>query len=330
MQTKIVFAVLVLVFIFANNPIYGTENQMNKNKNESTAELLERADKVFKSREYDQSREIYLQAAERAREADENSALTEAYSQIARSYLITDKKEEGRDWLSKAESIATDTEPLGWSRYLGVRGRFEWQDKEIEKATATFKAMYNFCSTEKLYERAIDATHMVAITGLPEEQVVWGKKGIREAEAGNITGWLGPLWNNLGGTYEDLKKYNEAVEAYLEAREYHWRYGDEKNKLIADWAVGHAYRLNGEFEKAAQWIRPVLSWCERIDEVEFTGWCCKELAEVEISNENYKSVLTFLKRAEKNLKKAGMPDWHKEGYEELLAQINEIEGKSGE
>lgn len=201
----------------------------------TTKALLDKADSLFNSNEYEASRSIYMQAMDRAVKNKENSELTEAYAMIARTYLILDKTEEGRPWIQKAEKVGNSKEPLGWSRYLGVRGRFEWKDKELDKATATFKEMYNYCSERKLYERAIDAAHMVAITGKPEEQIEWGKKGIKEAEAGNITRWLGPLWNNLGATYEDMGKYKEALEAYLKAREYHWRYGDEKNKLVADW-----------------------------------------------------------------------------------------------
>lgn len=321
MLTLALLLPLSWVSFAAGQPIEKEESSM------TAIELLSEADNLFKSREYDKSRDVYLKAMERAQEDKQNSELTESYSQIARSYLITGKKDEGRAWISKAAEIATPDEPMGWSRYLGVRGRFEWQDDNLDEATATFKEMYEYCSSQKLHDRAIDAAHMVAITGTPEQQIEWGKKGIKEAEDGNVTGWLGPLWNNLGATYEDLKRYDEALEAYIKAREYHWLYGSEINKMIADWAVGHAHRLAGNYDEAAKWLRPVLAWCERIENNEFIGWSHKELGEIDIINKNFKPALEHLIIAEDKLKAEQMPEWDPDGYKKLVDQITELKHK---
>ena len=322
--TAIYILATLITMPFLNSTVRAAEKE---GENMTAKELLEKADNTFHSRKYVESRDIYLQSSKKAEIEKDNASLTETYSQIARSYLIVEEKEEGRRWLNKAAAIASENEPLGWSRFLGVRGRFVWKDDDLEKAVNTFKEMYEYCSKNKLHDRAIDATHMMAIIVPAEEQVEWAEKGIAEAEAGNVSGWLGPLWNNLGATYEDLKRYDKAVEAYLKAREYHWLYGDEMNKLIADWAVGHAYRLTGNFETAAKWIRPVLAWCERIEATEFIGWSCKELAEVELSNGNFKEACDYLIRAEKYLKAEKMPEWDPDGYKKLTKQIEDTKAK---
>ncbi|MFH2034879.1 MAG: tetratricopeptide repeat protein [Candidatus Zixiibacteriota bacterium] len=289
--------------------------------------LLEKADNLFKARQYDESRDIYIQVMDKAKAEGKNEALTEAYAMIARCYLITDRREEGLTYINLAKEAAAPNEPLGWSRYLGVRGRFEWQDKELVKATATFKMMYKFCSEKKLYERAIDAAHMVAITGTPEMQIEWGKKGIAEAEAGHVTDWLGPLWNNLGASYEDQKKYPEALNAYQKAREYHYKYGDALNKLIADWAVGHSYRLNKDYKNARDWLNPLVKKFEEVKSAEFVGWTNKELAEIAIAKEDYRTALKHMKIAEEKLKTEKMPEWDPEGYQEIVDQIAQLEQK---
>ncbi len=290
-------------------------------------ELLEKADSVFNSREYEKSREIYLRVAQKADSLKDNSALTETYSMIARTYLILDDKETGRKWILKAGKIAKIDESLGWSRYLGVKGRFEWQDKELDKAAETFKEMYEFCSAQKLPERAIDAANMMTIVSNLEGQVEWAKKGIAEAESGNVTRWLGPLWNNLGATYEDMSKYKDAVDAYLKAREYHYKYGDETNKMIADWAVGHAYRLNGDIQNAEKWMLPILDWSIKLKNIEFIGWTNHELGEIELTKENFKSALDYLSKAAEYLKEANMPSWDPDGFQKQLDKIKEIEKK---
>ena len=320
---------LALVFMFSLTSVSQETPSMEARM--SASSLISQADSLFNSRQYDQARDLYMQAADNAQAAGDNSELIEAYAMIARTYLTVDNKEPGRAWLDKAALYARKGEPLGWSRYLGVRGRFEWKDNQLEKASSTFKEMYQYCSDNKLYERAIDAAHMVAIVGGPEEQVEWRLKGIKEAEAGNVTRWLGPLWNNLGWTYESTGKYKESVEAYIKAREYHYKYSDEKSKLMADWALGHAYRLNGQVDSAAQWITPdLLAKFETLGDDEFQGWVFKELGEIAILRSEPDSALAFLVRAEEKLRAADVPNWDAEGFKKLQEQIAGLKGKGKE
>jgi tetratricopeptide (TPR) repeat protein len=287
--------------------------------------LIVRADSLFDSEQLDKALEAYQQAADSASATGDNTTLTEAYAQIARIYLKKNDKEEGRLWLKKTSVIVDPHDPLSWSRYLGVRGRFEWQDQELKKATATFKEMYQYCSMNGLHERAIDAAHMVAVTGGPDEQVEWGLKGIKEAEAGNITGWLGPLWNNLGATYEDQGKYKESLDAYLKAREYHYKSGSPHSKLIADWAVGHAYRLNNQPDSAAKWITSeMVANFDSLGDIEFQGWTYKELGEIALQRSRPDSALAYLTQAEEKLRAADMPNWDADGYKKLQEQIEKL------
>ncbi len=320
---KIVLAISIVLLIPAlQKPAFAGEDIIM-----SKEELLEKADSLFNSRQYAESRRIYKQIAEKAENAKDNSLLTEAYSMIAQTFLILDKKEIGREWITKARNIANYEEPLGWSRYLGVRGRFEWKDDELDKAAKTFIEMYEFCSAQKFHERAIDAAHMVAIVSDLEEQVTWAKKGIVEAEAGNVTRWLGPLWNNLAATYEDMGKFKDAVESYLNARDYHYKYGDETNKMIADWAVGHAYRLNGDIQKAEKWMFPVLDWSTKLNNTEFIGWANNELGEIELTKENYQLALDYFAKASRKLQEADIKYWDPDGFQKHLDKIKMVKQK---
>ena len=301
--------------------------QAEEAKTSDAKELLNRADEVFRKKQYAESRKIYQQALEAAKAEGNNSDMTEAMAMIARTCLIGDDKKSGYHWLNSAEKLALPQEPLGWSRVQSVRGRFLWQEKRLIEATKLFKELYQYCSDRKLHERAIDAAHMVAITADHEEQIIWGKKGIREAEAGSVTGWLGPLWNNLGVTYEDMEQYDSSLAAYKKAREYHYRHGTESNKMIADWAVGHAFLNLKDYDEAEKWLEPLVEWCEKLEDNEFLGFTCRDLGKVNLAGEKYQSALDYFIRAEKLLKEAGMPDWNAEGYDKLLNQIKELRRK---
>lgn len=291
----------------------------------SSIELLKSADSVFSSGNYEKSRELFIMALDTAQKEGIVSNAVEANAMIARCYLIAGNPETGLAYLKAAQDEARIEMPSGWSRYLGVKGRFEWKQNDLTKATGTFIEMYEYCRENGLTERAMDAAHMVAITGTSEQQIEWGKKGIEEAAANNITSWLGPLWNNLAATYEDQKRYPEALEAYLQAREYHWRHGTEQNKLIADWAVGHAYLLNGNYDMAGQWLRPVLAWAERVDNTEFAGYAYRDLGEVSLKMDDKRAALECFLKAQECLKHAGMPDWDADGYRKLADKIESIE-----
>ena len=164
---------------------------------------------------------------------------------------------------------------------------------------------------------------MVGITGTPEDQIEWGLKGIKEAESYGETGILGPLWNNLGATYEEQKEYDLCLEAYLKAREYHYKTGDNLSKLIADWAVGHAYRLTGDTKKAEKILKPLLKKFEEIENVEFVGWTLKDLGHIQMQQKKYDKAVELFYESRAKLMEAGIKDWGPQYYKELNDLLNQ-------
>ncbi len=292
---------------------------------------LQSADQLFQQREYAQALAVYEEVAKDAEQKSDKEVLLASLAQISRCYLIQDQPETGKVWLEKTKAIATPEYPKGWSRYLGVWGRFQWKAGDREKATQTFQEWYRFAYDHQLHNEAIDAAHMIAITGTPEDQVVWAKKGILAAEQGNLEGWLGPLWNNLAWTYSDQGNNTEALEALLKAREYHWKKGDEHSKLVADWGVGSIYRKLQQHEKSLMWLRPTLAWAQRRHEekkspetAEWVGLTLQELAEVAYAQGKLEQGLQDFRQAQEYLLLAKMPEWDAKAYGELLKKIETL------
>ncbi len=205
----------------------------------SSVDLLDKADEVFQKRDYEQAVPLYEAVAQAAYNEFNRSVETEALAQIARCYLATGRKEEGRAFLAKAAAKADEDDKMGWSRFLGVRGRYEWKDDNLTAARKTFDDMYTFCELSELWGRAVDAANMMAIVSeSTDEQIEWSRKGIQAAQDGEQEQWLGPLWNNLGATYFDMKQYDTALVCFEQAREYHWQHSDEIAKAVRRLSCG--------------------------------------------------------------------------------------------
>ncbi len=330
MQTIRMLFVACLVFgvvLLSSDSNAGDSIKTDPSK--SARNLLRRADQLFAEQKFDEARELYTQAAEVAEIRKMNSELTEAYAMIARTYLTTDNEAAGKPWIDRAGRISSIKEPLGWSRFLAVEGRFEWRYGQNVKATKTFKSMFEYCKKHELPERAIDAARMAAITGTPEQQVGWGRRGISYAIKQGLDKLLGPLWNNLGATYEEQGKYPEALDAYLKAQKYHLQYGNDINKLAADWAIGRAYRLNDNIDEAEKWLRPLAARSDSLKNDEWSGWVYKELGHLEAARGNFSVALENLRKAKDYLADAGMAKWDAEGFAGLDEQIKLLETKTG-
>jgi tetratricopeptide (TPR) repeat protein len=285
--------------------------------------MLQTADSTFQQRDYETALSQYNQALEMSREEFNRPVEVEALSQIARMLLLLNQKEEGKKHLSEAALRADQEDIMGWSRYLGVKGRFEWRSGDFKTARETFEQLYDYCSLNDLWPRAVDAAHMIAIVSdSPQDQIEWGKKGIEIAEARETDNWLGPLWNNLAGTYFDMKQFEQALDCYLKARNYHWRFYDERAKLIADYHVGMTHRLMRNFDEAGKWLRPVLAWAERLNDHDIIAQTVEDLAEIDIANGKVSEGLAGLIRARDEYKLAGYEERSPEIWENINKRID--------
>ena len=326
-RTFILAELALVLVIFAMTAAAADTTNTEEATMSKAQQLLEHADSIFNSRQYLESRPIYEQAVAAAEEAGDNSDKAEALAMIARTYMILGDKDTASVWLEKAKSAAEFDEPRGWARFLGVKGRLLREEGKSEEAEVIFENMYKYCTEHQLYDQAVDAAHMLAITGNLQTQMHWAEKGIKAAEAGGFTSWLGPLWNNLGATYEEQHQYYLALEAYIKAREYHNMHGTEAQKAIADWAVGHSFINIGDYSGAKEWLDPVLPIFERLNEGEFIGLTCRELGEIALAEKNYQKAHDLFVRAQQKLKEANMPEWDAAGYQAVLDRVALTEEK---
>jgi tetratricopeptide (TPR) repeat protein len=295
------------------------------NDQASADSLLKAADDIFQGRDYAAALEKYLEAVEAAQAEFNRPVETEALAQAARMHLIQNQKDEGRTWLDKAADKATESDPMGWSRFLGVRGRFEWKDDDLDAARKTFEDMYVFCNTNALWGRAVDAAHMIAIVAKsPDDQLEWSRRGIEAAETGGEERWLGPLWNNMAITFFDQEQYDSALACFEKARHYHWMYSGEFGKLFADYHVGMTHRKLGNFDDAKKWLRPVLAWAERLEDPGAIGQTLEDLGEIAIAEGDKQEGLEMLTQAKEHYRAAGYHESWPDIWENINKRLEEL------
>ena len=96
-------------------------------------------------------------------------------------------------------------------------------------------------------------------------------------------------------------------------------------KLFADYHVGMTYRHLKDYEKAAQWLRPVLAWAERLGNHSAIGQACEDLAEIELAKNNKSEGLKFLNQAKEQYREAGFDSSWKEIWDNLILRIKQVE-----
>ena len=326
-MTRILLAVIVLL---AGVPSLAVEvkhkgDTMSQTPETNPDSLLAEADSVFQERKYEEAGEIYARAVEAARSDFNRPVETEALAQMARVRLIAGETEAGRGILAEAAAKAADDDPMGWSRYLGVKGRFEWKEGNLDEARKTFDQMYVYCNTNALWGRSVDAAHMMAIVAEDlDGQIEWSKKGIDIAESAAEEKWLGPLWNNLGVTYHENKMFTESLDAFKKARVYHWQHSGELGKLYADYHVGMSYLAVGELDEAATWLRPVLAWAERLGDHSAIGQACEDLGEIAVAKGDRDGGIELLKRARDEYKAAGFDQTWKDIWDGINKRLDDL------
>jgi tetratricopeptide (TPR) repeat protein len=136
-------------------------------------------------------------------------------------------------------------------RSLLERGRtLNWQDEKT-RAEQMFREAYDLAISSGNERLAIDAAHMVAIVGDLETQIEWALNGLtaaRSATDAKARGWEGPLLNNLGWTYFNAGRLDEAYDMFQQSLEWRNIHGPPKAEYIARWTIARCLRGMGKYD----------------------------------------------------------------------------------
>lgn len=218
-----------------------------------------------------------------AQESGDLSYRLQLETQIARALGLQQKFDEAHrvlDAVDAALAEATEDLRLAQVRSLLERGRAFNSANEAARSKEPFTRAWELARKIGADAYAVDAAHMMAIVEPGQAAVPWFEQGVALAEHSpdpKARGWLGPLYNNLGWTYHDAGKYEQALGVFTKALDWRTAREDTTGTRIAKWCVGRCLRSLNRIEEALS-IQQQLS-VELVSAGEQDGYVEEELGE---------------------------------------------------
>jgi tetratricopeptide (TPR) repeat protein len=134
------------------------------------------------------------------------------------------------------------------SASLLERGRVLNSSKKSEESIRYFEDALKFAENAGLEFYAVDAAHMLGIAAKGEESLRWNEEAIRMSEAARdprARRWLGPLYNNTGWTYFDMRRYDDALKMFPKGSCLSHSLRNKVEIGIARWSAAKVLRYTG-------------------------------------------------------------------------------------
>ena len=205
----------------------------------------------------------------------------ELLTQIARAQGLQGHFDQAHTTLALAAQLLANAAPGAHIRYFLERGRVFHSSGDNSQARPAFVDAWELARKHGEAAYAIDAAHMLGIVEPLEDQLLWTERALGLAEETTderARRWLGPLYNNLGWTYHDTGRYEEALDMFRRDVRFRHETGQIREARLARWAVGRTLRALEQYEEALrvqEALRNELECCGHED-----GYVYEELGEI--------------------------------------------------
>ena len=195
----------------------------------------------------------FLQLLPRARTEGRTEYLAQLLTQIARVQGLQQKYSEAGLNLDEAEKLVTPEMTTARVRLLLERGRVLNSSGKPDEAVPHLKEALNAGRAAGLEFYAVDAAHMLGIATKGRESLKWNAEAIKLAESAEDAKarlWLGALYNNMGWTYFEMERYQDALRAFEKDLQFRMDRGETVPLGNARWSVAKVHRHLGKVEES--------------------------------------------------------------------------------
>lgn len=212
---------------------------------------------------------------------DQNAYL-QLLTQLARTQSLQRNFDEAHTLLDQVEQQLTADFPIVQIRYWLERGRAFNSNKQPQLARPLFINAFELAKQIGADFYAVDAAHMMGIVGeTPEVQMDWHLTAVSHAEQSKsptAQQWLGSLYNNIGWTYHDQGKFEQAFDMFERCEQFFRQIQpNESRARIARWSIARTLRSLGQLEEALAMQQAQHAEYQQLDEED--GYVHEELGE---------------------------------------------------
>ncbi|MFL5733454.1 MAG: tetratricopeptide repeat protein [Chloroflexia bacterium] len=190
-------------------------------------------------------------------------------TQLARAQGLQRNFEQAHRTLDQAEALLTPDMAVARARYLLERGRVFNTSGSRGDARPFFlealAAAQEAGAPAEADYHAVDAAHMLGIIEPPDEALEWNLKAVEMAEQSENSRartWLGALYNNIGWTFHNQGKYEQALDAFHKSYDAWSANGTAKDARIARWCIARTLRSLGRLPEALQAQQQIVAEAE--------------------------------------------------------------------
>lgn len=211
------------------------------------------------------------------------SMTAEVLSQIARAEVFQQRFTEAKATLLRTVPMWNRISAQARCRVLLEAGRFEHSCGHPGSGQDLFLAALSIADQAGDEPLAVDAAHMLGIVTVGETRIIWGIRAIERAEHSSeekAWRWLGTLYGNLGCSYFDVGRLEDAMKMFRTAEAWSRTYGRAEQHRKARWRVGRCQRFQGDIDGALAGQRELMRECELAGHED--GHVFKELGELSL------------------------------------------------
>jgi tetratricopeptide (TPR) repeat protein len=234
----------------------------------------------------------------RAAQSGDPAYHVELLTQIARTEGLQGRFAAAEQTLDGAAALPGAAHPRPRIRLLLERGRVHNSAGRLAAARPLFLAAWEAARAAGEDFHAIDAAHMLGIVDPPEAQLAWTQTALALAEQSadpRARRWRGSLYNNLGWTYHDLGRYEEALAIFRQGLAWREAQGQPAEARIARWCIGRVLRSLGRYAEAQAIQEGVLAEVERVGAP--VDHACEELGECALAQGRPAAARVYFARA---------------------------------
>jgi tetratricopeptide (TPR) repeat protein len=216
-----------------------------------------------------------------AKNSGDTGYYAELLTQIARTQSLQQQFDSANATLDTVQEMMGAAGKKAHVRYLLERGRTFNSAGKAGEAVPLFTEAWDLALKEHFDFYAVDAAHMMGIAAPADQQMDWNRKALDLAEKSSdarARKWQGSLYNNIGWTYFDQKKYDTALDLFQKAVDFRKEQGAPIPLRIAEWCVAKTYRMMGQVDTALAMQKKLLKeWQDSGEEND--GYVYEELGE---------------------------------------------------